>query len=47
MKLSSSLEAASCSAIQELPNILSNPKVHYCVQKNLGFRFLNLRCSIQ
>jgi hypothetical protein len=29
MKLSPSSEAASCAAIQEFPNVLQNPKVHY------------------
>jgi hypothetical protein len=34
MELSPSREAASCAAIQELPNISWNPMFHYRVQKN-------------
>jgi hypothetical protein len=34
MELSPSCEAASCAAIQELPNILRNLKVHYRVHKS-------------
>jgi hypothetical protein len=34
MKLSPSWEAANCAATQELPSILWNLKVQYCVQKS-------------
>jgi hypothetical protein len=33
-ELSPSWEAANCAATQELPSILRNPKVHYCVNKS-------------
>jgi hypothetical protein len=35
MELSSSWEAANCAATQEIPDILSNPNVHYRVHKSL------------
>jgi hypothetical protein len=34
MKLSPSLEAASCAATQELPNTLRKPKIYYRVHKS-------------
>jgi hypothetical protein len=34
MELSPSLEASNCAATQELPSILRNPVVHYCVHKS-------------
>jgi hypothetical protein len=46
MQLSSSWEAASHAATQELRNILWNPKVHYLVQKALHW-FLSWARSIK
>jgi hypothetical protein len=34
MELSPSWQAASCSATQELPSILRNPKVHHHIHKS-------------
>jgi hypothetical protein len=34
MKLSTTREATSCAATQELPNSLHNPKVHYFIHKS-------------
>jgi hypothetical protein len=45
MELNPSTEAASCAAIQELPNILWNPKVCYLVRKSpllVSYSQLNL-----
>jgi hypothetical protein len=33
-QLSPAWEAANCTDTQELPNILRNPKVHYCVHNS-------------
>jgi hypothetical protein len=43
MKLSTSQEAVSCAATQELPGILWNQKVLYYVHKRAGIlHFLNV-----
>jgi hypothetical protein len=34
MEMSPSLEAASCAATEESPNILCKPKVHYLIHKS-------------
>lgn len=35
-QLRTSWQAASCADAQELFNILWNPKIHHCLQKNSG-----------
>jgi hypothetical protein len=40
MKLSPSWETPSCSATQEFPKILRNPKVHYCVRMNISLALI-------
>jgi hypothetical protein len=34
MQLSPSRRAASCAAVQELPSMLHDPKVYYCVHNS-------------